>query len=116
MLNLVEFGLQKSQREARIEEVTALVMDCAGIREYGFETEDSEVYGVTVDIVSKPGRLELGSSAMGPHPLDSKWCISSTWVGVGFGLERLIMARYQDSHMGKFARSLSYLDGIRLNI
>ena len=116
MLNLVEFGLQESQRKARIEEVTALVLNCAGIRDYGFETEDSEVYGVTVDIVSKPGRMELGSSAMGPHPLDSNWCISSTWVGIGFGLERLIMACNQDSHMGKFARSLSYLDGIRLNI
>jgi phenylalanyl-tRNA synthetase alpha chain len=116
MLNLVEFGLQESRRQERIEELTALIMNCAGVRDYAFETEDSEVYGVTVDIVSKPGRMELGSSAMGPHPLDSNWCISSAWVGIGFGLERLIMACNQDSHMGKFARSLTYLDGIRLNI
>lgn len=116
MLNLVEFGVKKSQRKERIEALTAQVLECAGVPDYGFEVEHSEVYGDTIDIVGKPQGMELGSSAMGPHPLDRHWRITTSWVGIGFGLERLIMAVDQEANMGRIVRSLTYLDGIRLNI
>jgi phenylalanyl-tRNA synthetase alpha chain len=38
------------------------------------------------------------------------------WVGIGFGLERLLMVAGNSSNLAKMGRSLTYLDGIRLNI
>lgn len=116
MLNLVEFGVEESMRRARLAEYAAAILSCAGVDDYQFAVEESEVYGDTIDIVRKTDGMELASSAMGPHPLDPNWRISTTWVGIGFGLERLVMAANEDANMGRFARSLSYLDGIRLNI
>lgn len=116
MLNLAEFGLPEATRQARLEQLAHLVLRCAGIEDAGFEVETSEVYGDTIDVVHQPSGLELASGAMGPHPLDSKWRITTTWVGLGFGVERLVMVGGQDGSMGSLARSLSYIDGIRLNI
>jgi phenylalanyl-tRNA synthetase alpha chain len=53
---------------------------------------------------------------MGPHPLDRPWKINETWVGIGFGLERLLMTTENTRNLAKFGRSLAYLDGIRLNL
>lgn len=90
-------------------------MCAAKISDFHFETESSAVYGTTVDVVDKTG-LELGSGAMGPHPLDRAWKVTDTWVGIGFGLERLLMAAKGGNSLGRYGRSLSYLDGVRLNI
>ena len=114
MLNLVEMGLPLEKRPERLKEMASLVMDAAGINDYNLETEKSEVYGETLDIVS--GELELGSGAMGPHVLDEKWDIDVPWVGIGFGLERLVMVREGLSNVLKAGRSLTYFNGIRLNI
>jgi hypothetical protein len=53
---------------------------------------------------------------MGPHPLDDAWKINETWVGIGFGIERLLMARDKSNTLGKYTRSLTWLDGVRLNL
>jgi hypothetical protein len=58
--------------------------------------------------------LELGSGAMGPHPLDDAWGIVDPWVGIGFGLERLLMVKERRKNIKSVARSLTYLDGVRL--
>ena len=116
MLNLVEMGLPPETREERIRELGGLVADAAGINTYQFETVTSEVYGDTIDIVADEENLEIGSSAMGPHPLDRPWKITDTWIGIGFGLERLLMAAEKSQNLAKFGRSITYLDGIRLNI
>ena len=116
MLNLVEMGLPAETREERIRELGRLVAETAGIKDYQFETVTSEVYGDTIDIVAGEGMLEIGSSAMGPHPLDRPWKISDTWIGFGFGIERLLMAAENSHNLAKFGRSITYLDGIRLNI
>jgi pyrrolysyl-tRNA synthetase-like protein len=115
MLNLCEFGLPEEDRSQRIREMADLVTRAAGIDEYRLETEESAVYGETVDVVSTDG-LELGSGAVGPHPLDHAWRITDTWVGIGFGLERLLMTVRGGDSIGKMGRSLTYLDGISLNI
>jgi phenylalanyl-tRNA synthetase alpha chain len=116
MLNLVEMGLPLESREARIREIGALLSEAAGIRDYHFETVTSEIYGDTIDIEAGQENIEIGSAAMGPHPLDRPWKINATWIGIGFGLERLLMAAENTRNLAKFGRSLAYLDGIRLNI
>ncbi len=116
MLNLAEFGVPPDQRKQRIQDLAARVLDCADVTDVAYKIETSEVYGDTIDIVGRHGELELASSAMGPHPLDRQWRITASWVGIGFGLERLLMAGEEDANMGRMCRSLSYLDGIRLNI
>jgi phenylalanyl-tRNA synthetase alpha chain len=116
MLNLVEMGLPVEAREERIRELGSLVAEAAGIDDYRFEMVSSEVYGDTIDIVAGKEKLEIGSSAMGPHPLDRPWRITDTWIGFGFGLERLLMAAQKSQNLAKFGRSITYLDGIRLNI
>ncbi len=116
MLNLVEMGLDGDVRQKRLEELAALITKAAGVKEFCFEKVDSTVYGETIDLVAGANRLEIGSSAMGPHALDGAWRIRDAWVGIGFGLERLLMAAENIDSMGKLGRSLGYLDGIRLNI
>ena len=116
MLNLCEFGLPASECRQRLESLAALVMDSAGVHHYRMESEASAVYGSTVDMVSEPDGVELGSGAMGPHPLDRAWRITDAWVGIGFGLERLLMTAEGGSALSRFGRSIAYLDGIRLNI
>jgi phenylalanyl-tRNA synthetase alpha chain len=115
MLNLCEFGLPEEERQARIETLAAAVMEAAGVPAYQFETESSAVYGTTVDVVDTEG-LELGSGAMGPHPLDRAWRVTDPWVGIGFGLERLLMTAGGGGGLARHGRSLAYLDGVRLNI
>ena len=117
MLNVCEFGLPMEERHARLEELAGFVMKTCDIDDYKLETEESAVYGSTIDVVSvEPEDLELGSGAMGPHPLDDAWKINETWVGIGFGIERLLMARDKGNTLGKYTRSLTWLDGVRLNL
>jgi phenylalanyl-tRNA synthetase alpha chain len=116
MLNLVEMGLPKDNRHDRLVELGQLIADTAGLKDYVFEKESSEVYGDTIDIVCGADKLEIASGAMGPHALDSAWRITDTWVGLGFGLERMVMMREGSDSIGKWGKSLAYLDGIRLNL
>lgn len=113
MLNLTELGLPEDQRHQRLEELASLVMDTAGIVDYQLESESSVVYGDTLDVVKG---IELGSSAMGPHALDDQWGIFDPWVGIGFGLERLLMIKEGSQNVQSMGRSLTYLNGVRLNI
>ena len=116
MLNLVEMGLPVDKRQQRLEEFSRLVTETAGIEDYRLESENSAVYGETVDVVAGPQQVEVGSAALGPHPLDRPWRITDAWVGIGFGLERLLMIANGSNSLGRFGRSLAYQDGIRLNI
>ncbi|WP_227763297.1 pyrrolysine--tRNA(Pyl) ligase large subunit [Zhaonella formicivorans] len=113
MLNLTELGTPLEQRHRRLKELAAIVMEVAGIGNYELVTEKSVVYGDTVDVIAG---IELGSGAMGPHPLDDKWGIVDPWVGIGFGLERLLMVREGGQNIQRMAKSITYLDGVRLNI
>jgi pyrrolysyl-tRNA synthetase-like protein len=116
MLNLAEMGLAEESRQEKIEELAALIADAAGLDEYRLESQESVVYGQTIDIVAGDPGIEVGSAAMGPHELDRAWRISVPWVGIGFGLERLLMVKSGGRSLGRMARSLTYLDGVRLNI
>lgn len=116
MLNLVEMGLAKETRIDRLKELAAIIAKAAGLNEFRFESEDSTVYGTTLDVVTGPENIEVASGAMGPHPLDAAWGITDTWAGMGFGIERLLMTSQGDTSIGKWSKSLSYFNGIRLSI
>ncbi len=121
MLNLVVMGLPLESRRRRLEELARLVLAAADlpVDQCRLVGEDSTVYGETLDVESPDG-LELASTAMGPHPLDAPWGIDVPWVGLGFGLERLVMARAAlegvTLNPARAGRSLSYLAGFRLNV
>jgi phenylalanyl-tRNA synthetase alpha chain len=116
MLNLVEMGLPSESRKDRIRELGKVVAKAAGVKDYRFDTVKSEIYGDTIDLVAGEDNTEIGSAAIGPHPLDRPWKINETWIGIGFGLERLLMTAENTRNLAKFGRSLTYLDGIRLNL
>ena len=115
MLNLVEMGTPLEERQTRLKDLAGAVMDAAGIDTYDYAFESSEVYGETMDVVA-PGDVELASGAMGPHALDDAWRVTENWVGIGFGLERLLMVKDGRPNLGSVGRSLTYLDGVPLNI
>jgi pyrrolysyl-tRNA synthetase-like protein len=115
MLNLVELGTRLDDRDARLRELAAAVMTAAGLTDYVLESTHSEVYGTTLDVVT--GGLEVCSTAVGPLPLDDAWGITEPWVGLGFGLERLLLVREGGAGaIERFGRSTSYLSGARLNL
>lgn len=114
MLNLVEWGLPEESRHERLAELANVVMKAAGISGYHLEQTSSVVYGDTIDVMYKD--IELGSGAMGPHFLDGRWGMAGTWVGIGFGLERLVMIKEGGQNVRSMGKSLTYLDGVRLNI
>lgn len=116
MLNLVEMGLPMEERADRLRELGSMVASSGGLTSYDFESEESEVYGTTVDMVSGTPSIEIGSGAMGPHALDVEWGIHDTWVGFGIGMERLLMLMNGDSNISKWCKSIAYLDGIRLKV
>lgn len=115
MLNLVEWGTPENNRLEQIKEFAEVVLKAAKIDNYSFIEEDSVVYGAGLDIVSPEG-LELASTSMGPHPLDDAWKITCSWVGLGFGLERLLMHREGQPGIHRHSKSTVFLDGICLKV
>jgi len=113
MLNLVELGSPEEGGKQRLEELTAIVMDAAQIKDYHLVTACSEVYGETIDVVAG---LEVGSGVIGPNALDTQWGWVDPWVGIGFGLERLVMVSKGYQNIRRVGRALVYFDGVRLNI
>jgi pyrrolysyl-tRNA synthetase-like protein len=126
MLDLVELGTPLETRDGRMRQLCDAVMTTAGITDYALETTESEVYGTTTDVVA--GGVEVCSTAIGPLPLDDAWAIAEPWVGLGFGLERLLLVRENAARSGgsraagapggieRYGRSVSYLDGVRLHL
>lgn len=112
MLNLCEMGLPAERCRERLEELTGLLMAEAGIRGFALQNKGSVVYGRTIDVVA--GGVELGSAALGPHVLDRPWKLNEPWVGLGLGLERLVMVARGGGSLARWGRSLSYLDGLPL--
>ena len=112
MLNLVELGRQEPT--ARLEELAGTVMHTAGIEDFQLVRTTSEVYGEMLDV--EVDGTEVCSAAVGPNPIDSNWGIVDPWVGLGFGLERLLMVRESHANIERTGRSLAYVDGVRLNL
>lgn len=112
MLNLVEM-VPRGDPETQLREHIDLVMRTVGL-EYELCTSDSDVYDSTLDVEVRG--VEAASAAIGPHKLDPAHGITDPWIGVGFGLERLLMMKNETNNIKKAGRSLIYLRGARLDI
>ena len=115
MLNFVELaGVQVGEQMDRLKELSKSAMQAIGIDHYEMVIEKSEVYGETLDIVVDD--LELASGSYGPHVLDSKWGVFDTWVGIGFGIERIAMILGKYQTIKRVGKSITYIDGALLNL
>ena len=115
MLNLVELaGVKDGAQGARLIFLARELMDAAGIDGYELVSRQSDVYCETLDI--EIGGEEVASGASGPHSLDDNWQITDPWVGLGIGIERLTMLKYDFNNVTRIGRGLQYLDGARLNL
>jgi len=115
MLNFVELaGVEDGQQMDRLSYLAEAAMNAIGIHDYELVIEKSEVYGETMDIVVDG--LELASGAYGPHFLDSKWGVFDTWVGIGFGIERIAMKMGNYQTIKRVGKSIAYIDGSPLNL
>ena len=117
MLNCVE--LAYVEEGGQLEELKRLAhrsMEVLGIPESEYElvVEESTVYGHTVDI--EVNGMEVASGSYGPHFLDAKWGVFDTWVGIGFGIERLTMALEKSRTIKRYGKSITFIDGQPLNI
>lgn len=115
MLNFVELaGVKDGEQMDRLKELAHKGMAIVGIKDYELVEEGSEVYGKTLDIVANG--VEVASGAYGPHLLDEKWGIFDTWVGIGFGIERMAMVKEQYKTIKRVGGSIAYIDGSPLNL
>ncbi|MDR3075131.1 MAG: hypothetical protein LBU30_03705 [Candidatus Methanoplasma sp.] len=111
MLNLVELGPERDATDA-LKEYIGAVMKTTGL-EYTLSLEESDVYKETLDVMV--GDTEVSSGAVGPHVLDAAHDVREPWSGAGFGLERLLMLMNEKGSVKKTGRSLSYLNGAKIN-
>lgn len=117
MLNCVELAAVPDGKQLEeLQRLARSAMEALGVPEDAYElvTEESTVYGYTVDI--EINGLEVASGSYGPHFLDSQWGVFDTWVGIGFGIERLAMALAGSKTIKKFGRSITFIDGQPLHI
>ncbi len=117
MLNLVEFAqVEDGEQEEELKRLAMGAMDALGLsqEEYEIVTEESTVYGFTFDI--EIGGMEVASGSFGPHFLDPAWDVYDTWVGIGFGMERLAMVLNKGENIKRYGRTLAFIDGEPLNI
>lgn len=115
MLNCVELGVIEDGKQVEaLKEMAHSAMAALGIADYELVVEESTVYGSTVDI--EIDGIEVASGSYGPHFLDKQWGVFDTWVGIGFGVERLAMAMSKSKTIKRYGRSISFIDGQPLNI
>ncbi len=111
MLNLVELGPEGDHVET-LKTYINDVMEAAGL-EYTYADEESDVYVETLDV--EVNGIEVASGAFGPIRQDPMWDIHEPWIGVGFGLERLLMLANGKSSARKTGKSTTYLNGNKLD-
>lgn len=115
MLNCVQHAVVEDGRQVEaLKEMAHSAMQALGIEDYELVVEESTVYGSTVDI--EIDGIEVASGSYGPHFLDKQWGVFDTWVGIGFGVERLAMAMSKSKTIKRFGRSIAFIDGEPLNI
>ena len=115
MLNCVQLAVVQDGRQVEaLKEMAHSAMQALGIEDYELVVEESTVYGSTVDL--EIDGIEVASGSYGPHFLDKQWGVFDTWVGIGFGVERLAMAMSKSKTIKRFGRSIAFIDGEPLNI
>ena len=104
------------EQKQELERLAKKAMEVLGVSEEEYEivVEESTVYGFTFDI--EINGMEVASGAYGPHDLDPAWGVFDTWVGIGFGIERLTMALNKGHTIKRYGRSIAFIDGQPLNV
>ncbi|MCP8310325.1 MAG: hypothetical protein L6M37_02785 [Candidatus Methylarchaceae archaeon HK02M1] len=113
MANIVELAPERDP-SVILQEMISTVMKSVGLKDYEIRESACVVYGRTHDILVND--IEVASAVVGPIPMDLNWDITEPWAGVGFGLERLAMLTKGLNRIKPVGRSVTYLDGIFLNI
>ncbi|MCP8318418.1 MAG: hypothetical protein L6N95_01135 [Candidatus Methylarchaceae archaeon HK01B] len=113
MANIVELAPERDP-SVILQEMISTVMKSVGLKDYEIRESACVVYGRTHDILVNG--IEVASAVVGPIPMDLNWDITEPWAGVGFGLERLAMLTKGLNRIKPVGRSVTYLDGIFLNI
>lgn len=115
MLNFVEFAsVPDGGQMERLEFMARSAMKVVGIEDYELVKEQSTVYEETLDIVVNG--VEIASGSYGPHPLDAKWGVFDTWVGLGLGIERIAYVKGGYQTIKRVGRSTTFLDGAPLSL
>ena len=115
MLNFVEFaGVEDGKQMEALEHMAKEAMRVLEIENYELETESSTVYESTLDVVVDG--IEVASGSFGPHTLDGNWGVVGTWVGIGFGIERLALVKGGYNTIKRVGKSIAFIDGSPLNI
>jgi phenylalanyl-tRNA synthetase alpha chain len=113
MANMVELAPYREPHVA-LRDMINKVMKSIGLINYEIKESPCAVYGETLDVLVNG--IEVASGVIGPIPIDINWGITEPWAGVGFGLERLAMLKKGLDRIKPVARSLTYLNGIFLNM
>ena len=117
MLNCVELAaIEDGKQMDELIRLAKEAMKVLGVPEdeYKLVTEESTVYGSTLDI--EINGMEVASGSFGPHFLDAEWGVTDTWVGIGFGIERLTMALNKGRTIKRYGRSITFIDGKPMSI
>jgi len=111
MLNFCQMGSKCTKKD--LEYLIQDFLESLDI-EYELVSDSCMVYGDTIDVMHK--NMELSSAVVGPVPMDMDWGIDKPWIGAGFGLERLLKAKYNLKSINRAGRSESYYNGISTNL
>ena len=117
MLNCVELAaIAEGGQLEEMKRLARCAMEALQVPEdeYEFVVEESTVYGHTLDI--EINGMEVASGSYGPHFLDAQWGVFDTWVGIGFGIERLTMALNKSKTIKRYGGSIAFIDGQPLNV
>ena len=117
MLNCVELAaIAEGGQLEEMKRLARCAMEALQVPEdeYEFVVEESTVYGHTLDI--EINGMEVASGSYGPHFLDAQWGVFDTWVGIGFGIERLTMALNKSKTIKSYGGSIAFIDGQPLNV
>ncbi len=117
MLNCVELAaIEDGNQMEEMKRLAHCAMKALKVPEdeYEFVIEESTVYGSTLDI--EINGMEVASGSYGPHFLDAQWGVFDTWVGIGFGIERLTMALNKSKTIKRYGGSIAFIDGQPLNV
>ena len=117
MLNCVELAaIEDGNQMEEMKRLAHCAMKALEVPEdeYEFVIEESTVYGSTLDI--EINGMEVASGSYGPHFLDAQWGVFDTWVGIGFGIERLTMALNKSKTIKRYGGSIAFIDGQPLNV
>jgi len=115
MLNFVEYAACKpGEQMKRLEFLAKSAMEALKIEKYELTREESAVYGETLDI--EVNGVEIASGSFGPHKLDPAWGIFETWVGFGFGIERIALVKGNHKTIKRVGKSITFIDGASLSV